>query len=130
MLQKNNQKFQFQFIDGIQELISPFIRVTKSVNGETGTVTFIFFSPTFLEKTNFCFSSSSLESLSLISDKEILKTKDINVFFKDGKPFLVKATLILQNSFDWYNFFYFMSNYSKESGLSFDGFEKINPFSQ
>lgn len=124
MLKKNDQKFQFQFIEGIQELISPFIRVTKSVNGETGTVTFLFFSPTFLEKKNFCFSSSSLESLSLLSDQESLETKDITVFFREGKPFLVKATLILQNSLDWYNFFYFMSNYSKESGLSFDGFEK------
>jgi len=124
MLKKNNQKFQFQFVEGIQELISPFIRVTKSVNGETGTVTFLFFYPTFLEKKNFCLSSSSLESLSLVSDQEPLKTKDITVFFREGKPFLVKATLILQNSLDWYNFFYFMSNYSKESGLSFDGFEK------
>ena len=124
MLKKNNQKFQFQFVEGIQELISPFIRVTKSVNGETGTVTFLFFYPTFLEKKNFCLSSFSLESLSLVSDQEPLKTKDITVFFREGKPFLVKATLILQNSLDWYNFFYFMSNYSKESGLSFDGFEK------
>ena len=88
MFKKNDHKFQFQFIEGIQELVSPFIRVTKSVNGETGTVTFLFVSPTFLEKKNLSFSFSALESLSLISDQEPLKTKDITIFFREGKPFL------------------------------------------
>ena len=124
MVKKDCQKFQFQFIDGIPELTSPFIRVTKSLNGETGTVTFLFLYPTFLEKKNFFLSSYALEKLSLVSDQELLQTKDISIFFREGKPFLIKAILILKNSFDWYNFFYFMSNYSKESGLSFDGFEK------
>jgi hypothetical protein len=46
-------------------------------------------------------------------------SKDIQVIFKQGQPFLMKIIFIFKNSQEWFNFLNFMNLYSKETGLFF-----------
>ena len=115
-------KPQIQFISGFEEMTVPRrVRLTKSENGETGTATFLFFEPSvfsvFLDSP---FGDSIIiKSMTLIWDKKKITTKDIKIYFKSGKPNIIRAILIFRNSKDWFNFLNFMSCYSKETGLSF-----------
>ena len=115
-------KPQIQFISGFEEMTVPRrVRLTKSENGETGTATFLFFEPSvFSVFLNFPFGDSIIiESMTLIWDKKKITTKDIKIYFKNGRPNVIRAILIFRNSKDWFNFLNFMSCYSKETGLSF-----------
>lgn len=115
-------KPQIQFISGFEEMTVPRrVRLTKSENGETGTATFLFFQPSvFSVFLDFPFGDSIIiESMTLIWDKKKITTKDIKIYFKNGKPNVIRAILIFRNSKDWFNFLNFMSCYSKETGLSF-----------
>ena len=115
-------KPQIQFISGFEEMTVPRrVRLTKSENGETGTATFLFFEPSvFSVFHDFPFVDSIIiKSMTLIWDKKKITTKDIKIYFKNGKPNVIRAILIFRNSKDWFNFLNFMSCYSKETGLSF-----------
>jgi photosystem II reaction center protein Psb28 len=115
-------KPQIQFISGFEEMTVPRrVRLTKSENGETGTATFLFFEPSvFSVFLDFPFGDSIIiKSMTLIWDKKKITTKDIKIYFKNGKPNIIRAILIFRNSKDWFNFLNFMSCYSKETGLSF-----------
>ena len=106
-----------EFIEGHKEISLPVIKLTKSRNGQTGTATFIFIQPTLFQ--TFYSQKLTFDSLSLISNKDIIRSKDITIFFKEGKPFLIKAVFLFKNSGEWFNFLKFMREYSKETGLSF-----------
>jgi photosystem II protein len=119
-------KPQIQFLSGFEEITVPRrVRLTRSESGETGTATFLFFEPTvfsiFLDVT---FPGLILiTGMDLLWDKKKITSKDIKIYFKEGKPVVIRAILIFQNSKDWFNFFNFMSSYSKETGLSFTEFK-------
>lgn len=109
---------EIQFIDGIKETVSPVVKVTKSLNGKTGTATFLFIQPNSLElvlKKHF-----KIQGMSLIWEHKKIFTSDIILFFKNGKPFLIKSILIFKNSQEWFEFLSFMNFYSKEKGLLFE----------
>ncbi len=106
-----------EFIKGYKEISLPVIKLTKSRNGQTGTATFIFIKPTLFQ--TFYSHKLTFDSLSLIFNKDIIQSKDITIFFKEGKPFLIKVIFLFKNSTEWFNFLKFMREYSKETGLSF-----------
>jgi photosystem II protein len=113
---------EIQFIEGIKESSLPRIKLTKSKNGETGTATFIFINPKLLLNTNL----ETITGMSLLFNNKKIITTDINIIFHNGRPFLIKAILVFKNSKEWFDFLYFMSYYSKETGLSFS--EKNSSF--
>lgn len=119
-------KTQIQFIPGFEEVTIPSrVRLTKSENGETGTATFVFFEPTvfsIIGNINFA-GISVIGGMDLLWDKKKITSKDIKVYFKNGKPTIIRAILIFRNSKDWFNFLNFMNSYSKETGLSFTEFK-------
>ena len=117
---------QIQFISEVEEMTVPRrVRLTKSENGETGTATFLFFEPTIFSIFINSSSQSSIciKNMNLIWDKKKISTNDIKIYFKDGKPIILRSILIFRNSKDWFNFLNFMSCYSKETGLSFTEFK-------
>jgi hypothetical protein len=61
--------------------------------------------------------------MDLLWDKKKITSKDIKIYFREGKPVVIRAILVFRNSKDWFNFFNFMSSYSKETGLSFTEFK-------
>ena len=106
-----------EFFPGLTERSIPIIKLTKSRNGKTGTATFLFIKPNFFETVFF--QKKPCDYILLISTKEKIISNDITLFFKEGKPFLLKAVFIFKNSKDWFKFLHFMRDYSKETGLSF-----------
>lgn len=108
---------EIQFIKGLKETTLPIIKLTKSRNGKTGTATFIFLKPTLFEK--MIVRSDNIDGMYLVWETKKIITHDINIFFKNGEPFLLKAIFIFKNANEWFNFLNFMNNYSKETGLSF-----------
>ena len=58
--------------------------------------------------------------MNLIWENNRIETKDIEIFFKNGKPYIIKSVLIFKNSKEWFHFLNFMNYYSKETGLSFN----------
>lgn len=108
---------EIQFISGLKELTLPIIKLTKSRNGKTGTATFLFIKPNIFSPINL--KNFSIEEIFLIYDSKKISTKDIKIFFKEGKPFLLKAIFIFKNSKEWFTFLKFMTAYSMETGLSF-----------
>lgn len=124
--QESVTKPQIQFLSGFEETTVPRrIRVTKSENGETGTATFLFFEPavfSFFLNVTFL-NAPQIINMSLLWEKKKITSKDIKIYFKEGKPFLLRSIFIFRNSRDWFNFLNFMKDYSKETGLSFTEFK-------
>lgn len=108
---------QIQFRDGIKEPTLPIIRLTKSINGKTGTATFVFINPETILTSNL--NIAAINEMSLIWNSKKITTTDISIFFQEGKPFLIKVILIFKNSKEWFDFLNFMTCYSKETGLAF-----------
>lgn len=108
---------EIQFIEGRKESTLPIIRLTKSRNGKTGTATFIFIQPQIFNY--FIYQIPTINGMYLIWDNKKIITKDIQIIFKEGKPFLIKTIFIFKNSNEWFNFLNFMNRYSKEMGLLF-----------
>jgi photosystem II protein len=106
-----------EFTEGYREKALPVIKLTRSRNGKTGTATFIFIEPCLFHR--FYGQTLELTSLSLIWNEEKITTHDISIFFKDGKPFLLKGIFLFKNSIEWFNFLNFMRQYSNETGLAF-----------
>jgi photosystem II protein len=106
-----------EFFAGIKETTFPLIRLTKSKNKMTGTATFLFVMPSVFN--HFSFNLQVLNGMFLIWEKKKIQTTDINILFKNGKPFLIKAVFLFKNSQEWFNFLNFMKSYSKETGLVF-----------
>lgn len=119
-------KPQIQFVPGFEERTVPRrIKLTKSGNGETGTATFLFFEPTvfsLFSKVNLE-GRSEIQGMDLLWDRKTITSKDIKIYFKNGKPQILRTIFIFQDAKDWFNFLNFMSCYSKETGLSFTEFK-------
>lgn len=101
----------------IKEQILPVVKLTKSKNGETGTATFLFIKPSVFHWKTYL--NYSITSMYLNWGNKKIISNDINIFFKNGKPFLLKSVFIFKNSQEWFNFLNFMTSYSKETGLFF-----------
>ena len=108
---------KIEFIEGILENNSPVIKLTKSRNGTTGTATFVFINPKVFEIINI--EMLIIKNLTLTWEQKKLVTNDLEVIFKNGKPFLIKAIFIFKNSQEWFDFLNLINFYSKEIGLSF-----------
>ena len=111
-------KTSIEFIKNKKELTLPIIKLTKSRNGKTGTATFIFIQPSLFLSSNF--QINSINGMYLIWENNKIETKDIEIFFKNGRPYIIRAILIFKNSTEWFHFLNFMNYYSKETGLSFN----------
>ena len=109
---------QIQFLEDINETSFPIVKLTKSINGKTGTATFLFIRPKVFEVMES--QHKAIHSMTLFFDKKEIQTQDISILFKNGKPFLLKSILIFKNSSEWFNFLSFMTLYSKEKGLLFE----------
>ena len=70
-----------------------------------------------LAKKLFISEIPTINGIYLLWDNKKIISKDIQIIFKEGKPFLVKAILLFKNSLEWFNFLNFMNIYSKETGL-------------
>ena len=106
---------EIQFIKGKKETSLPIIKLTKSLNGKTGTATFLFICPDIFNVIKF----QNFNCMHLLWDNNEITTTEINIIFKNGRPFLLKSLFIFKNEKEWFDFLNFMNLYSKETGLFF-----------
>jgi photosystem II protein len=110
-------KVQIQILKNIEEITLPIVKLTKSINGKTGTATFIFIQPSTFKY--LVYQKNTIHGIYLVWENKKIETTDIKILFKNGKPFLLKCIFIFKNSKEWFHFLNFMNYYSKETGLSF-----------
>nr|YP_002327492.1 photosystem II protein W [Vaucheria litorea]ACF70909.1 photosystem II protein [Vaucheria litorea] len=108
---------KIQFIQGINEINIPRVKLTRSQNGTTGTATFLFTNSSLFN--NESSKQGEITGMFLIDNEGILTTKDVNVRFKNGQPINIEALYIMTNPTNWDRFMRFMERYAKENGLTF-----------
>ena len=112
-----NMQAKIQFIKGLDEKVSPDIRLTRSRDGSTGTATFKFKKPNMLDKRTL--KEGEITGMYLIDEEGILETRDVSVMFFKGKPEAIRSIYIMKNTDGWDRFMRFMERYCKNNGLIF-----------
>jgi len=84
---------KIEFYPNEKELTLPLITLTKSINGKTGTATFLFLKPNIFEKIYLI--SMPIQKMSLIFDKKEIITEDISIFFFERKTHYFKKYFII-----------------------------------
>lgn len=106
-----------QFIKGINELVIPEVKLTRSRDGSTGTATFRFTHPQILE-ANMA-DKGDITGMYLIDEEGELVTRDVNAKFINGKPQGIECVYIIKNPNNWDRFMRFMERYAKNNNLLF-----------
>ena len=108
---------RIQFIKGLDEKVLPDVRLTRSIDGSTGTATFRFKNPNILDKNTA--KEGEITGMYLIDDEGTLETSDVNARFVNGKPQAIDSIYIMKNPEAWDRFIRFMEKYGKANGLVF-----------
>ena len=114
---------KIQFIKGLDEEISPDIRLTHSRDGSTGTATFRFKKPDILTKRTS--KEGEITGMYLIDEEGIIETRDVSARFVNGKPESIESIYIMKDTEAWDRFMRFMERYGFKNGLVFT---KASPF--
>ena len=108
---------KIQFVKGLDEKILPDVRLTRSRDGSTGTATFRFKNPNILDKSTV--QEGEIIGMFLIDEEGVLKTRDVNAKFINGKPESIESIYIIKSPEAWERFMRFMKRYSESNGLIF-----------
>ena len=108
---------KIQFIKGIDENALPYIRLTRSRDGSTGTVTFRFKDPEILDQTTA--KEGEITGMYLIDEEGIIETRNVTAKFVNGKPEAIESIYIVKSPVEWDRFMRFLEKYSENNGLVF-----------
>lgn len=108
---------KIQFIKGLDEKVLPDVRLTRSIDGSTGTATFQFKNPNILDKSTA--KEGEITGMYLIDEEGILETRDVNAQFINGKPEAIESIYIMKSPEAWSRFMRFMERYGKTNDLIF-----------
>lgn len=86
---------KIQFIKGLDEKVLPDVRLTRSRDGSTGTATFRFKNPNILDKNTA--KNGEITGMYLIDEEGILETRDVNAYFRSGKPEMIESIYIMKS---------------------------------
>ncbi len=104
---------KIQFSRGIDEDVTPDVRLTRSRSGESGTAKFIFVNPKALSQT----STEEITGMYLIDEEGELIAREVNAKFVNGKPEALEAVFLIKSAVEWDRFMRFMNRYAEENGL-------------
>jgi photosystem II 13kDa protein len=107
---------QIQFSRGIDEDVTPDVRLTRSRTGESGTATFVFTNPKALGQT----STEEITGMYMIDEEGEIVTREVKGRFVNGKPEALEAVLLMKSTEEWDRFMRFMERYAEENGLAFN----------
>jgi photosystem II protein len=108
---------RIQFIKGLDEKVLPDVRLTRSIDGSTGTATFRFKNPNILDKNTA--KEGEITGMYLIDEEGTLETRDVNARFINGKPEAIESIYIMKSPEAWDRFMRFMERYGESNGLVF-----------
>eukprot|EP00306_Pavlova_sp_CCMP459_P010081 CAMPEP_0185191864 /NCGR_PEP_ID=MMETSP1140-20130426/17445_1 /TAXON_ID=298111 /ORGANISM="Pavlova sp., Strain CCMP459" /LENGTH=150 /DNA_ID=CAMNT_0027758589 /DNA_START=25 /DNA_END=477 /DNA_ORIENTATION=+ len=112
------QVAQIQFIEGIDEPVVPDIKLTRSPDGSTGTATFLFDQPSFLESS--VEPQGEITGMFMKDSEGVMKTTDVNAKFVNGKPRTVEAVYIMRSTPEFDRVMRFLERYAESHGLGFN----------
>ncbi|XP_047328972.1 photosystem II reaction center PSB28 protein, chloroplastic-like [Impatiens glandulifera] len=109
-------KTKIQFIQGIDEITIPDVKLTKSRDGSNGKAIFRFVQPSIFDSFS---DLSEITGFFMTDEEGLLQSVDVSAKFVNGKPFAIEAKYIMKTPRDWDRFIRFMERYSKDNGLQF-----------
>ncbi|CAM8960250.1 unnamed protein product [Rhodiola kirilowii] len=109
-------KPKIQFIQGIDELTIPDVKLTKSRDGTNGMAIFRFDQPSVFDSSG---EVGDITGFYMIDEEGVLQSVDVSAKFVNGKPAGVEAKYVMRTPKDWDRFMRFMERYSEANGLQF-----------
>ncbi|QLE43231.1 photosystem II reaction center protein Psb28 [Nostoc sp. C052] len=104
---------KIQFSRGIDEEVTPDVRLTRSRSGDSGTATFIFTNPKILDQG----STEDITGMYLIDEEGEIITREVKAKFVNGKPEELEALYVMKSVQEWDRFIRFMERYAAENDL-------------
>jgi photosystem II 13kDa protein len=98
-------------------LIPDHVRITRSISGETGTVTFTFNNIDLFNSNNQ--NIEYIDKISIKTPDYIYYTKDIRIIWANGKPTNLEAVVVINNKEMFDSFFQNLKIYGANKGLVF-----------
>lgn len=116
-MQEGTASAYIEFIVGIPEPCVPDVKLTRSRDGQTGTATFTFDNPSFLQASTEALGETT--GMYLKDSEGTLETKEVTATFTNGKPRIVKGVYVMKDEYEWDRFMRFMERYAEANGLGF-----------
>lgn len=104
---------KIQFSKGLNEQVTPEVRLTRSRSGDSGTATFIFTNPKILDQG----STEDITGMYLIDEEGEIITREVKAKFVNGKPEALEALYVMKSAQEWERFMRFMERYAEENDL-------------
>ncbi|MEH1946147.1 MAG: photosystem II reaction center protein Psb28 [Nostoc sp.] len=104
---------KIQFSRGLDEEVTPDVRLTRSRTGDSGTATFIFTNPKILDQG----TTEDITGMYLIDEEGEIITREVKAKFVNGKPEELEALYIMKSVQEWERFMRFMERYAEENDL-------------
>ena len=105
-----------QFIRGIDEMVVPDIRLTRSRDGSSGQAIFTFTNPTAFDAAN---ELGQITGLYMTDEEGTVSTTNVTAKFVNGVPSNIEAIYVMRTSQEWDRYMRFMERYAAENGLGF-----------
>jgi photosystem II protein len=105
-----------QFSRGVNEVVIPDVRLTRSRDGSSGTATFYFEKPQALSSA----STEEITGMYLIDEEGEIVTREVKAKFINGQPEALEAVYLMRSQEQWERFIRFMNRYAEEHGLGFN----------
>tara|TARA_Y100001968_G_scaffold183133_1_gene167784 strand:- start:49770 stop:50132 length:363 start_codon:yes stop_codon:yes gene_type:complete len=111
------RRASIQFFQGIEEIVIPEIRLSKSKNGNTGQAVFTFKNPSVLISENF----KEINGMYLLDEEGTITVKEINVAVskKNGKYTALQAIYTWNSKQGFERIMRFANRYAQEKGLQY-----------
>eukprot|EP00897_Mesotaenium_endlicherianum_P000478 jgi/Mesen1/10430/ME000082S09936 len=105
-----------QFIRGTDEQTVPDVKLTRSVDGTSGTATFLFDQPSVFDSSK---ELGDITGLYMIDEEGAISSVDVSAKFVNGKPAKIEARYVMRTTKDWDRFMRFMERYAEINNLGF-----------
>ena len=110
-----NSNATIQFFKGLDELVVPQIRLTRSKDGRTGQAIFVFEQPEALSQD----ANGEITGMYLIDEEGELSTREVSARFVNGNPSALEATYVWKSESDFERFMRFAHRYANSHGLGY-----------
>ena len=114
-MSKSKSNAAIQFFRGVDEVVIPEIRLTRSRDGRTGQALFVFEKPEALSVETM----TDIAGMILVDEEGEMVTREVNARFVNGQPSALEATYTWKTEFDFERFMRFAQRYAKSHGMDY-----------
>ena len=111
----SNKNATIRFLEGVDELSIPEIRLTRSRDGKTGQALFTFEEPQALTSVK----DGSIKGMSMFDEEGEMRTREVKARFTNGNPSAIEATYVWKSEADFQRFMRFAKRYASSNGMGY-----------